>query len=346
MAVALNVGTLAEPITKAQYLASTKRTPPKLFSHNDQQSYWQSGGAEGMPNGWGGRIADMVLSSNTQQVLTSINLASDSIFPVGRTAVQYSTSPSGPVLLRSRNELYNADGAALLKKLIMGDISGNHMFQSALTVKGRRAIEVTDYLLPKLAAAPKTSTPFPPGNPELLDVGAQLQMVAKLISVNQQLGVKRQVFFVLANGFDTHANVLTDHSKAIGVVANALRAFYDTTVELGVSNQVTTFTASDFGRTLSGNNNAGSDHGWGSMHFVIGGAVKGQKFYGINPTWANNGPDDIGQGRLIPTMSVDQYAATMATWFGLNASQLDYVFPNLKSFAGTRLGTNLGFMAS
>ena len=123
----------------------------------------------------------------------------------------------------------------------------------------------------------------------------------------------------------------------------ALRAFYDTTVELGVASQVTTFTGSDFGRALTANND-GTDHGWGSMHFVLGGAVKGKQYYGINPTLANNGPDDIGQGRLIPTMSVDQYAATLASWFGVSASDLTTAIPNINNYAGSPLGTNLGFV--
>jgi len=135
----------------------------------------------------------------------------------------------------------------------------------------------------------------------------------------------------------------TVHPLLLTNLADAMRAFYDTTVELGVASQVTTFTASDFGRALTGNND-GSDHGWGSMHFVLGGAVKGGRYYGINPVLANNGPDDIGQGRLVPTMSVDQYAATLASWFGVAASDLSTVVPNISNYIGSPLGTNVGFI--
>jgi uncharacterized protein (DUF1501 family) len=157
------------------------------------------------------------------------------------------------------------------------------------------------------------------------------------------LGIKRQVFFVSTGRYDTHDGLDTIHPLLLTNLADAMRAFYDTTVELGVASQVTTFTASDFGRALTGNND-GSDHGWGSMHFVLGGAVKGGRYYGINPVLANNGPDDIGQGRLVPTMSVDQYAATLASWFGVAASDLSTVVPNISNYIGSPLGTNVGFI--
>ena len=168
-------------------------------------------------------------------------------------------------------------------------------------------------------------------------------MVAKLISVSSELGAKRQVFFVSTGRYDTHAGLVTLHPTLLTNLADALRAFYDTTVELGVASQVTTFTGSDFGRALTANND-GTDHGWGSMHFVLGGAVKGGRYYGINPTLANGGPDDIGQGRLIPTLSVDQYAATLASWFGVSNSDLATVVPNIGNYAGSALGTNVGFV--
>jgi uncharacterized protein (DUF1501 family) len=168
-------------------------------------------------------------------------------------------------------------------------------------------------------------------------LGLQLKEVAKLISVSSQLGAKRQVFFVSSGGFDNHDQLATVHPRLLTNVADALRAFYDTTVELGVASQVTTFTASDFGRTLTANND-GSDHGWGGMHFVMGGAVKGKAFYGTPPVVANGGPDDIGQGRLIPTTSVDQYAATMASWFGVSASDMPTVLPNIVNFTTKNLG--------
>jgi uncharacterized protein (DUF1501 family) len=182
---------------------------------------------------------------------------------------------------------------------------------------------------------------FPAAADPSSSLGAQLAMVAKLISVSSQLGAKRQVFFVSTGRFDNHNEIPTLHPLLQQNVADALRAFYDTTVELGVSHQVTTFTASDFGRALTSNDD-GSDHGWGSLHFVLGGAVQGGRYYGINPVIMNNGPDDIGQGRLIPTMSVDQYAATFASWVGVPNSLLTEVVPNIGNYAGSALGTNVG----
>ena len=230
----------------------------------------------------------------------------------------------------------------MLRQLIANP-GGKHDFQVAVSDIGKRALELQALVANALAIAPATKTSFPAAVDPSSSLGTQLQLVAKLISVSQELGVKRQVFFVSTGRFDTHDELGTLHPLLMQNAANAIRAFYDTTVELGVANKVTTFTASDFGRALTANND-GTDHGWGSMHFALGGAVNGGRFYGINPTLANNGPDDIGQGRLIPTMSVDQYGATLASWFGVSAGDLPTVFPNLRNFAGSTLGTNLGFV--
>ena len=162
-----------------------------------------------------------------------------------------------------------------------------------------------------------------------------------MISVSAELGAKRQVFFVSLGGFDMHDFLLRDHPTQIGLVANAMKAFYDTTAALGVADKVTTFTASDFGRTLQANDD-GSDHGWGSHHFVMGGAVNGQKFYGTAPAVGNGTPDDVGQGRLLPTISVDQYAATLASWFGVTSGQMTTVLPNMGNYNPSTW--NLGFV--
>jgi uncharacterized protein (DUF1501 family) len=184
-----------------------------------------------------------------------------------------------------------------------------------------------------LAGGKTLSTVFPAGN----SLADQLKLVARMISTSNEVGAKRQVFFVSLGGFDTHDGLLTTHPTLLTNVSNALSAFYAATVELGVASQVTTFTASDFGRTLSGNND-GSDHGWGSMHFLLGGAVNGQRFYGTPPAVASNGPDDVGQGRLLPTTSVDQYAATLGKWFGVSDTDLLTVLPNLSNYSTRNLG--------
>lgn len=343
MAVMLNVGTLVRPTTKAQYLARSVALPPKLLSHNDQQSYWQSSSPEGATSGWGGRIGDLLQSGNGTSTLTCVNLSGNAVFLSGRTAVQYALSTAGPIGLNARTSLQGSAAASTLLKNLMASSGGTHDFMGAHAAISKRALDTYALLTTQLASARATTTPFPAAADPQSSLGAQLQMVAKMISAASELGVRRQVFFVSTGRFDTHDGLGTLHPTLMANLANALRAFYDTTVELGVANQVTTFTGSDFGRALTANND-GTDHGWGSMHFVLGGAVKGKRYYGINPTLANNGPDDIGQGRLIPTMSVDQYAATLASWFGVSTSDLPTVIPNINNYAGSALGTNLGFV--
>ncbi|MGQ0589475.1 MAG: DUF1501 domain-containing protein, partial [Sphingosinicella sp.] len=180
-------------------------------------------------------------------------------------------------------------------------------------------------------------TPFPSGN----SLADQLRIVARLISVSQELGAKRQVFFVSLGGFDNHDSILTTHPVLLTRLGAAMRAFHDATQELGVADKVTSFTASDFGRTLTSNSN-GSDHGWGSMHFVMGAAVNGRTIYGTPPVIANNGPDDVGQGRLLPSLSVDQYGATLASWFGVANGQLSTVLPSINNYNPSTW--NLGFV--
>lgn len=343
MAVMLNVGTLVRPTTKAQYQARSVALPPKLLSHNDQQSYWQSSSPEGATSGWGGRIGDLLQSGNGNTTLTCVNLTGNAVFLSGRSAVQYSISTAGAIGLNARTSLQGSTAASTLLKNLMSSSGGAHDFMGAHATVSKRALDTYALLTTQLAAAPVTTTQFPAAADPQSSLGAQLQMVARMISVASELGVKRQVFFVSTGRFDTHDGLGTLHPTLMTNLANALRAFYDTTVELGVANQVTTFTGSDFGRALTANND-GTDHGWGSMHFVLGGAVRGKRYYGINPTLANNGPDDIGQGRLIPTMSVDQYAATLASWFGVSASDLTTAIPNINNYAGSALGMNLGFV--
>jgi uncharacterized protein (DUF1501 family) len=342
MAVMLNVGTLIRPTTKAQYQANNVPLPPKLLSHNDQQSYWQSSSPEGAVSGWGGRMGDLLQSGNGTSTLTCINVAGNAVFLTGRAAVQYSVAPSGPIALNARNALQGSTAAASLLQSLLRE-GGPHLMQEALGAVGGRALDLYGQVSAALALAPATTTPFPAAADTQSSLGAQLQLVAKLISVSSQLGAKRQVFFVSTSRYDTHDGLTTLHPTLLTNLADALRAFYDTTAELGVAAQVTTFTASDFGRALTANND-GTDHGWGSMHFVLGGAVMGKRYYGINPTLANGGPDDIGQGRLIPTMAVDQYAATLASWFGVSGPDLSTVIPNIGNYVGSALGTNVGFV--
>ncbi len=337
MAVLLNVGTLIQPTTKAQYLAKTVPLPPKLFSHNDQQSVWQSSAPEGATSGWGGRMGDLFQAGNGNATFTCINVSGNAVYLSGNTAVQYQMSTSGSVPLKAlTTPLFgSANCSAALQSVITQ--SRSHLMESELTRVTKRSIDANATLTSSLVPSSSITTPFPTNN----NLGDQLKMVARMIASANALGAKRQVFFVSMGGFDTHDGLTTVHPGLLTTVANALAAFQAATQELGVANQVTTFTASDFGRTLSGNND-GSDHGWGSMHFVMGGAVNGRRFFGTPPVVADNGPDDVGQGRLLPTTSVDQYAATLGKWLGVSSTDLLTVLPNLQNYdVGVR---NLGFV--
>jgi len=337
MAALLNVGTLIQPTTKAQYLAKSVPLPPKLFSHNDQQSVWQSSAPEGATSGWGGRMGDLFMAGNGNATFTCVNVSGNAVYLSGRIAVQYQVSPSGSVPLNAlKSPLFGSAAASnALRSLITQPRT--QLLEAEHTRVVQRSIDADAALTTALASGPTINTVFPTAN----SLGDQLKMVARMISTADAVGAKRQVFFVSLGGFDNHDGLLTIHPGLLTTVADALSAFYAATVELGVAAQVTTFTASDFGRTLAGNND-GSDHGWGSMHFVLGGAVKGQRFYGTPPAIANNGPDDVGQGRLLPTTAVDQLAATLGKWFGISDTDLQTVLPNLANYNAS--ARDLGFL--
>ena len=337
-AVMLNVGTLVQPTTKAQYASNAVKLPPKLFSHNDQQSYFQASSPEGATSGWGGRIGDLFQSGNGSSTLTCINASGNAVYLTGKTAVQYAIGTGGPVpLLNNASTIYGSATAASTLRSLMTGASANVLANEHAKVS-KRALDTYAQVSGALAGAPVTNFPlFPAGN----SLADQLKIVARMISVSQELGAKRQVFFVSLGGFDMHDALVANHPRQIGFVADAIKAFYDTTVAMGISDKVTSFTASDFGRTLQSNDD-GSDHGWGGMHFVTGGAVAGQRFYGVAPLIGNNTPDDVGQGRLLPTMSVDQYAATLASWFGVTPGNMSTVLPNIGNYNPSTW--NLGFV--
>ncbi len=333
LAVQLNVGPLVVPTTVTQYNAKSVPLPPKLFSHNDQTSLWQSGLTEGAASGWGGRMGDLLLASNSSSVFTCISASGNAAFLSGQTVAQYQISASGAIPINGiSNALYGSAICqnALRSLITQGDAD---VFEDEYSRVVRRSIDAQAQVATGLAGVPPLNTPFDNAN----NLAMQLKIVAQLIAARSALGARRQVFLVSLGGFDLHDSLLANHPGLLSNIANAMRAFYDATVELGVAQNVTTFTASDFGRTLSSNGD-GSDHGWGSHHFVMGGAVKGQQFYGSAPAIAVNGPDDVGQGRLLPTTSVDQYAATFARWMGIPDSEMAWVMPNIGNFASSNLG--------
>jgi uncharacterized protein (DUF1501 family) len=332
-AIVGNVGTLIRPTTKTDYLANRVEVPPQLFSHNDQQAYWQVSSTRGGDTGWAGRIADVLHAANPDAFVpmgTSLNY--ESILLRSQGGHQYVIGNEGA---RQFSYLeWDPDVRNAYLALHADDLQAS-LFERSFAASFRRTRMTASSVDIALTETSPLVTPFPNEN-----LATQLKMVARLIKVRAALGMKRQIFFVSLGGFDHHDGLLTQHPRLLSQLSQALKAFHDATVELGVAEQVTTFTASDFGRTLSSNGD-GSDHGWGGHHFVIGGAVRGGRFYGRMPELRNGGPDDVEAGRMIPTTSVDQYAATLARWFGVSGSELDVVFPNLGNFA-TR---DLGFMA-
>ena len=360
-AVQLNVGPLQVPLTKAQY-ASSNRTlyprPPNLFSHNDQQSVWQSSSPEGSTVGWGGNIGDLALSSNSNSLFTCISVTGNAVFLAGDQALGYQVSTGGAVKINSANS--NVYGSSAVKAAMAQLITQqrSHVLENEYNTITARALGSEASITAALASAPAANAPFS-SFPSANSLADQLKMVARLISVNSQLGNKRQVFFVSTGGFDLHDNLVFKQPELLKRVSEAMTAFYNATATLGVADKVTAFTASDFGRTLSSNGD-GSDHGWGSHHFMVGGAVNGQRFYGTAPpvsVGSSSAPEDqfhVGQGRLLPTTSVDQYGATLAKWFGVQGnetagSELSTVLPNLSRFGtGASVAgypSDLGFMA-
>ncbi len=349
-AVQLNVGPLVVPLTKTQYNTGDRTNfplPPKLFSHNDQQSIWQSSSPEGSTIGWGGNLGDLAMSGNTTSTFTCINMSGNAVFLSGDQALSYQVSTSGAVAINGvKGNLYGSSAVrAAMTSLIQQPRT--HILENEYNKVTARAIGAESQITAGLSGVTLATT-FPPGS-----LGDQLKMVARLIGARSSLGTKRQVFMVSIGGFDLHDNLIAQHPALLGSVSDAMAAFYNATVELGVASKVTAFTASDFGRTLQSNGD-GSDHGWGSHHFVVGGAVKGKAFYGTAPAVSlgnTAAPEDqghVGQGRLLPTTSVDQYAATMANWFGVADAELSGILPNLRHF-GTAAGradypSNMGFM--
>ncbi len=339
-----NAGTLVYPTNKAQYTARSIPLPPQLFSHSDQQVQWQhSVPDKPTSTGWGGRVADLVNTFNTSdQISMSISIAGKNTFQVGTRVSQYAISTGGATRLTGSTTSLtptNADGVRFRAQKDLFAQSQSTLFETAFAGASGDAIVSSDLLNTILSASPSLATVFPNTT-----AGNQLKMAARLIAASQTLGLKRQIFFVQLGGWDLHAAQVVNSDPLTGVHAGllsqislAVSAFYTATDELGVANQVTTFTASDFGRTFRSNGD-GSDHGWGSHAFVVGGAVRGADIYGRMPTLSINGPDDTGLGRWIPTTSVDEYAATLATWFGVSATDLPIVLPNIGRFAKPNLG--------
>ena len=333
LAMVANVGTLVAPITRAQYLAGGAAVPNQLFSHADQSVQWQTSVSDQISRtGWGGRMADLLQSLNSgSKISLSISIAGTNTFEVGNLVLPYTVSPTGSIGLSGFDGSANANIRLQAFKDLLAQPQ-NNLFQQAYADTVSRAVADNDLLTSALTGIPTLTTQFP-----ATGLGAQMNMIAKLISARNNLSMRRQIFFCSVGGYDTHGDQLAGQAGLLTELSQALSAFYSATNELGVANSVTTFTASDFGRTYP-TNGSGSDHGWGSHQFLMGGAVKGGRLFGTFPTLAVNGPDDTGQGRWIPTTSVDEFSSTLASWFGVSVSDMPTVLPNIGHFAHPDLG--------
>lgn len=353
LAVLCNVGTLVQPLTRAQYQSGVGR-PYQLFSHSDQVAQQQASISNNpSQTGWGGRIADVTSSLNGSVPLPmNVSVSGTSLFATGQSTRQLAIAPA-PTLLNQVLVL-NMSGGASADQTARRNTFTQLLGLDLDTALIKASSDTTSQALQTSAAL---STDPVVGSFPTTSLGNQLKQVAKLIKLRDALGMKRQIFFCSLGSFDTHtqqtgSNPTSTAGGAAGSgnqgsllfqLSTAMRAFYDETVAQGVQNNVVTFTLSDFGRTFqpsgSGSGTVGSDHAWGNHAFIMGGSVRGGDFYGRYPTLALGGPDDTDtRGRWIPTTSVDQYAATLATWYGLAQSDLPTVFPFLSRFSPSNLG--------
>ena len=326
-----NVGPLIAPTAKAQYAAKSVPLPPQLFSHNDQQDQWHSlRGRNLSDTGWAGRMADLIrVNVANQQLATNVSLAGNSLFQSGDHTVAYTMGATGPLAFQGFTGLGGEQRRAF-ERII--NASYDSVYARGYAEVQRRAVEAADRVTTAIGQAQTLTTQFP-----TTPLGQQLQTVARLISVRDRLAMQRQVFFVSTGGFDSHDDQLVNQPTLLGNVSSCLKAFYDATVELGVAQSVATFTQSDFGRTLTSNGD-GTDHAWGGVQIVVGQCVRGRRVFGRYPSLALNGPEDVGGGRLIPGVAADQYAATLARWFGIAEADLAGVAPNIGNFAERDLG--------
>ena len=333
-----NVGPLVMPTTKDQFFQSSVTLPPQLFSHNDQQDQWTSlKGINQSPTGWAGRMADLIRDGVAgQQMATNASLFGSNLFQSADETVAYVMGPNGP----RQFDGFSLDPDSVLYEqrqafLRVVDAQHDSIYERGFAEVQRRAIDAADTVSAALTDQ-RTNNPLATAFPGS-QLGTQLETVAYLIQARDSLQMQRQVFFVATGGFDSHDDQNQNQPGLLGGISDAMSAFHAAMTEIGMQDSVTSFTQSDFGRTLTSNGD-GTDHAWGGNQLVIGGAVNGQQLYGSYPTLEIGSAEDVGGGRFIPSTSADQYAATLARWFGIPDTDLDIVAPNLLNFAQRDLG--------
>lgn len=335
LAVLANAGALIEPVSKADYQNRNVILPPQLFSHNDQQNFVQALARGNAKTGWAGRAADIMQSMNINDRLSmNISLSGSNIWQSGQNVFPYSISGQGVETFAYQGDQDQASRDQVFRTLMQG--ANSHIFEREYAAIQERAWELSGDLIAALGEQDELATSFPEGS-----LATDLKMVARMISAREALDVKRQVYFVGFGDFDTHGDQNNRQPELLSQLSQAMGAFNRAMNELGMADQVTTFTMTDFGRTLTSNGD-GTDHAWGGHQLISGGAVKGGDIYGSMPDLNLNSDSDIGEGRIIPSTSMDQYGANLTSWFGLPSADFGSVFPNLHNFGDI----DLGFMKS
>jgi len=328
-----NVGALIQPVTKAEIALGNTPLPPQLFSHNDQQNHWQTAWPQqNQKTGWAGRMADLIADTSTELSM-NISMFGTNTLQTGFNSTAYTMSADGAPLMAALSPSIqdgNEDRLALIQRLTQ---DATHPMQKVYGNTISRAVDLAQLVNDALINAPEMLSYFTNQD----DLSKQLAQVAQMIAVEQQLPQEKQIYLIGVGGWDTHDNQIVSHANSLTALSQAMTDFNDALASINKDSEVTTFTMSEFGRTLTSNGD-GTDHGWGGVQMVMGGAVNGGQFYGQIPDLTLGSDDDFADGRMIPTTSMDQYVATIAKWFGLSDSELLDVFPNLENFETSDLG--------
>lgn len=326
-----NVGTLVEPTTRDQINNQQVRLPVGLFSHSDQAMQWQTSVPQDREAlGWGGKMADLLTSMNeNDNISMNISLSGNNVFQVGQETVQYTINPAAG----GAETIFGYNGPGVFEQIQTSVIDNlleqqyQNIFQQTYANTINTGLRANEEFANAIAGVPPLSTPFNANN----ELSVNLNMIARTIAARDTLQFRRQVFFVVVGDWDHHDELTNAHAASLTQVSQAFGEFQVALAELGVEDCVTTFSISDFARTLTSNGN-GTDHGWGGNAMVMGGAVNGGEVFGLYPDLAIQSSLDVGDGVLIPTTSTDEYFAELALWMGVSPNDLSAVLPNIGNF--------------